>query len=152
MKRSARIYLFINIWIDVKQDYYATIYSAEIVNTLTNLLFIYLAAKGIRNCINHGHDGIFLIAFCGYACVGVGGFMFHSTLKYLMQLVDELSMIYTTCVMCYATFSYSKAARFRLVFATCLILLAVSITFYYHYLQDPAFHQVSNETTKPSSE
>jgi len=63
------------------QDYYATIYSAEIVNTLTNLLFIALAVKGVLNCVQHGHDRIFLITFVGYGLVGTGSFLFHSTLK-----------------------------------------------------------------------
>ena len=58
-----------------------------------------------------------------------------------MQLVDELSMIYTTCLMCYATFSYSKSKQFALVLAMSLVSLALFITLYYHYLQDPAFHQ-----------
>jgi hypothetical protein len=89
------------------EDYYVTIYSAEIVNTLTNLLFIALGVKGIRNCLRYGHDTIFLVAFIGYVMVGSGSFAFHSTLKceYLeslwrilrltripdpMQLVDEV--------------------------------------------------------------
>ena len=47
------------------EDYYATIYSAEIVNTLTNLLFIALGVRGIRNCLKYGHDSIFVVSFCG---------------------------------------------------------------------------------------
>ena len=31
------------VFADPNQDYYATVYSAEIVNTLTNLLFVWLA-------------------------------------------------------------------------------------------------------------
>lgn len=58
-----------------------------------------------------------------------------------MQLVDELSMIYTTCLMCYATFSYSRSRLFSLYLALFLLSLAIFITLYYHYLQDPAFHQ-----------
>lgn len=50
-------------------------------------------------------------------------------------------MIYTTCLMCYATFSFSKSQRFAVLLALSLISLAVFITLYYHYLQDPAFHQ-----------
>lgn len=63
------------------QDYYATIYAAEIVNTLTNLLFISLAVKGVLNCYRHGHDQIFLITYAGYFCVGFGSLFFHATLK-----------------------------------------------------------------------
>ena len=58
-----------------------------------------------------------------------------------MQLVDELSMIYTTCLMCYATFSYSKSRQYAFTLALGLVSLAIFITLYYHYLQDPAFHQ-----------
>ena len=63
------------------KDYYATIYSAEIVNTLTNLLFVFLAYKGISSCIRYSHAGIFLIAFLGYLSIGIGSMCFHSSLK-----------------------------------------------------------------------
>jgi dihydroceramidase len=58
-----------------------------------------------------------------------------------MQLVDELSMIYTACLMCYATFSFSKSTATRQILALGLASLAIFITLYYHYLQDPVFHQ-----------
>lgn len=152
------------------QDYYATIYSAEIVNTLTNLLFLYLAFRGIHNCLNNDHDGIFLVTFVGYLIVGSGSFLFHATLKCAyncsnhrlsdtffslhgynaerviriidpMQLVDELSMIYTTCLMFYATFSYDKSRLYGVLLGIGLLSLAIFITLYYHYIQDPLFHQ-----------
>ncbi|KAE8152131.1 ceramidase [Aspergillus avenaceus] len=124
-----------------EEDYYATIYSAEIINTVTNLLFMWLGIKGIRSCRRNGHDSIFEVAYYGYLLVGTGSFLFHSTLKYPMQLVDELSMIYTTCLMCYASFSYSRPTGVRIFLAIALTSLAVFITLYYHYLQDPVFHQ-----------
>jgi len=58
-----------------------------------------------------------------------------------MQLVDELSMIYTACLMCYATFSFSQSRLIRQLLSGGLLFLAVFITLYYHYLQDPVFHQ-----------
>ncbi|KAE8870249.1 hypothetical protein PTNB29_00593 [Pyrenophora teres f. teres] len=124
-----------------EENYVVTQYAAEVINTFTNLLFMYLAAKGIRNCLKHGHDTVFLVAFIGYLLVGSGSFLFHATLKYPMQLVDELSMIYTTCLMNFATFSYGKSKLYSTVLATGLVSLAVFITLYYHYLQDPTFHQ-----------
>ncbi|EDN10322.1 conserved hypothetical protein [Histoplasma mississippiense (nom. inval.)] len=80
-------------------------------------------------------------AFLGYLTVGFGSFLFHATLKYPMQLVDELSMIYTTCLVCYATFSYSKPTKTRVLLALFLLALAIVITLYYHYIQNPIFHQ-----------
>lgn len=58
-----------------------------------------------------------------------------------MQLVDELSMIYTTCLMAYATFTFSRSSLFSAMLGSFLVGLSVFITFYYHYLQDPDFHQ-----------
>lgn len=124
-----------------EENYYATQYSAEIVNTLTNLLFIYLAFRGITNCLHNGHDRIFLVTFVGYLIVGSGSFAFHSTLKYPMQLVDELSMIYTTCLMFWATFEHKRKPPVPLLLGVAMASLAIFITGYYHYLQDPTFHQ-----------
>lgn len=58
-----------------------------------------------------------------------------------MQLVDELSMIYTTCLMFYATFSHKQKAPVPLILGIFLVSLSVFITAYYHYLGDPVFHQ-----------
>jgi len=103
---------------------------------------LYLGTKGIRMCINEGHEAIFTISFCGYLVVGIGSFFFHSTLKYPWQLVDELSMIYTTCIMFYATFTYRKSLLYATTLGTFLLSLSVFITAYYHYLQEPTFHQI----------
>jgi dihydroceramidase len=45
-----------------------------------------------------------------------------------MQLVDELSMIYTTCLMMHASFSYSRSQVFSVVLGVGLLSLAGSIT------------------------
>ncbi len=50
-------------------------------------------------------------------------------------------MIYTTCLMAYATFSYARGPLFSTVLAVALVALSLFITAYYHYLQNPAFHQ-----------
>jgi Ceramidase len=45
-----------------------------------------------------------------------------------MQLVDELNMIYTACLMCYATFSFSQSRVTRQLLAGGLLSLAIFIT------------------------
>ncbi|KAG7124282.1 Alkaline ceramidase 3 like protein [Verticillium longisporum] len=126
-----------------EEDYVVSYYCAEICNTLTNLLFLWLGVRGIQNCLKHKHDRIFVISFLGYIIVGAGSTAFHSTLKYPMQLVDELSMIYTTCVMCFATFTYRRSNRFSACLGLALMALAAFITAYYHISKDPLFHQNS---------
>ncbi len=45
--------------------------------------------------------------------------------------------------MCYATFSHDKPRGYRILLAIGLVAFAVFVTLYYHYLQDPTFHQVT---------
>ena len=126
---------------------------------------MYLAYRGYQNCLSNNHDTIFLVAFVGCFLVAIGSFLFHSTLKCMslpnveyttdhvrltfalghvdpMQLVDELSMIYTTCLIWYAIFSHRKSPSFRTFLGAGLVGFAAFVTFYYHYLQEPAFHQI----------
>ena len=63
------------------QDYYATHYIAEIINTLTNVFFIYVALNGIRNCRQNQHPITTQIAFFNMLLVGIGSFLFHMTLN-----------------------------------------------------------------------
>lgn len=58
-----------------------------------------------------------------------------------MQLVDELSMIYTTCLMFWATFAHNRTPLTQMVLGAFSMTLALFITGYYHYLKDPTFHQ-----------
>lgn len=50
-------------------------------------------------------------------------------------------MIYTTCLMCWATFSHKRQRWVQIAIGLGVAALAIFITLYYHYLQDPTFHQ-----------
>ena len=104
-------------------------------------MYIWLAYEGVQSCRKHGHDNVFIIGYCGYGFVGLGSFMFHTTLKYPWQLFDELNMIYTTCLMAYASLSYSRPNYIQIILAVFLAIFCGLVTLYYHYLQDPTFHQ-----------
>ncbi|KAJ5779430.1 Ceramidase [Penicillium paradoxum] len=153
-----------------EEDYYATEYAAEIVNTLTNLLFMYLGVQGILSCRRNGHDQIFTVALLGYLVVGTGSFLFHSTLKCkcpstppkphipvewqhrqypnsTCNLIPRAILTVDTNNRPHATSGrtlndlYNLTTPIRLFLGVSLAGLSVFITLYYHYLQDPAFHQ-----------
>jgi hypothetical protein len=63
------------------QDYNITFYCAEVVNTLTNLVFMYLGLKGLRNVLAYSHSRVFILVYLGYLVVGLGSMAFHTTLK-----------------------------------------------------------------------
>lgn len=52
-------------------------------------------------------------------------------------------MIYTTCIMAFATFSYSKSHTTRVLNGLGVVSLATWITAYYLLSKDPVFHQVA---------
>jgi dihydroceramidase len=58
-----------------------------------------------------------------------------------MQLIDELSMIYTVSTLLFAVFSFRASKPVVVLVGVLTTALAVFITGYYHYLQDPDFHQ-----------
>lgn len=68
------------------QDYYASVYVAEIVNTFTNSIFIYLALVGISNCMRNKHPRVFLVAYVGYMFIGLASFFYHTSLKCSLPL------------------------------------------------------------------
>lgn len=126
-----------------EEDYNITYYCAEAVNTATNLVFIWLGVKGLRNVIAYGHSPVFILAWLGYIIIGLGSMAFHTTLKYSMQLADELPMIYTVCILSYAAFSYGRSTKVKTTVALALVGTASFITAYYLYAKDPVFHQVA---------
>lgn len=60
-----------------------------------------------------------------------------------MQLVDEISMIYTTCVLAYAVTSHTRSRAIQLALGIAIFALTLSISVIYFYLGDPVFHQVT---------
>ena len=58
-----------------------------------------------------------------------------------MQLLDEMSMIIVTLIMCYGSFSHSQPPLASFFIAFVCTSTGMFIALYYHYLKDPVFHQ-----------
>ena len=58
---------------------------AELCNTITNIIFIWLGLRGVRSAYRNSHPSIYIIAFISYLVVGVGSTLFHATLKCEMK-------------------------------------------------------------------
>uniref|UniRef100_A0A673TNX7 Alkaline ceramidase n=1 Tax=Suricata suricatta TaxID=37032 RepID=A0A673TNX7_SURSU len=75
--------------------------------------------------------------------VGMGSWCFHMTLKYEMQLLDELPMIYSCCIFVYCMFECFKmknSVNYHLLFI--LVLFSLIVTTVYLKVKEPIFHQV----------
>jgi len=76
-----------------EKNYEVTIYIAEFWNTISNIIIIILALYGIKNTINNNFSYIFTIQYLSIVFVGIGSAMFHSTLRYAEQQLDEIPMM-----------------------------------------------------------
>lgn len=47
---------------------------------MSNLIFIYLGFKGLRDAIKYSHPPVFVAAFIMYLMIGFGSIAFHATL------------------------------------------------------------------------
>ena len=55
-----------------------------------------LALHGIQRTRQERLPTRFTVVYAGIALIGVGSFLFHATLQYQWQLLDELPMIYAS--------------------------------------------------------
>ena len=65
--------------------------------------------------------------------VAIGSFSFHGTLRYGAQLLDELPMIYGSCVFVFTILDESLVARHNGKIITFLILYSAIVTVWYLY-------------------
>jgi dihydroceramidase len=88
-------------------NYEVTHYVAEFVNTLTNVSFLFLGLIGIYSCYKTRAETRFYLCLLSYMLVGLGSFLFHGTLYYEMQLLDELPMMFGSSIFAYTVYYFS---------------------------------------------
>lgn len=126
-----------------EENYAVSNYLAEFVNTLTNAIFILLAFYALRNAIKNEFEFRFVLVSFGFMLVGIGSWLFHMTLQYDFQLLDELPMIYATCIPFWSVFQVKKSKKESIQIAISVFLGAATLTAVYLYFKDPTIHQVA---------
>lgn len=124
-----------------EENYVVSHFIAEAVNTTTNALFIGLAFYAMIHVLRHKHELRFFIVGLGFATVGIGSWMFHMTLLYEYQLLDELPMIYATCVPYWIVFSFGKSRFDSIKVGLQISTAAAVLTAVYLYYRNPTIHQ-----------
>ncbi|HZU81409.1 MAG TPA: ceramidase [Polyangiaceae bacterium] len=92
-------------------NYEHTRYVCELYNTLSSAAMVLAGALGVylhRRTLERR----FAVAFCAVAVVGIGSMAFHATLKFRLQMLDELPMLYTALVMIYVLLENERRPRF----------------------------------------
>lgn len=136
-----------------EENYVVSPYIAEFSNTITNSVFVITAFYSTYCAYASGLEKRFLFIGFGFGLVGFGSWLFHMTLKYRFQLLDELPMLLATCVPAWSVFcefdwkelKRSKTeASLRKQITTGLIIstFVAGITWFYIVYRIPVVFQI----------
>ncbi|KAJ3391273.1 Alkaline ceramidase 3 [Lobulomyces angularis] len=96
-------------WCELNYQY--NHFVAEMFNTFSNIPFLLLTLLGFYSCFKTSTEPRFLLAYSGLAIVGIGSGLFHGTLTYEMQLMDEKKSLHFVLLSSYSsllTYVYVK--------------------------------------------
>ena len=94
-----------------ESNYEHSFYVCELFNTVSSLAMAFAGACGIalhRRVLERR----FLAAFAALLVVGVGSIAFHATLRFELQMLDELPMLYTALITVYLLLENRPTTRF----------------------------------------
>lgn len=124
-------------------NYQVTPFIAEFWNTISNIIMIIPPLLGIHQALRLNLERRYVwLQFC-FFLVGVGSWSFHMTLRYGMQIADELPMVFGSCYYIYTLFEVCRPpkSRIHLPLAVFLICYAVIATIVYIIIKAPVlFH------------
>ncbi|GMM57512.1 alkaline dihydroceramidase [Maudiozyma humilis] len=136
-----------------EENYVVSHYIAEWSNTLTNFMFILVASYFTYGSIRNKLEKRFIIIGFFFALVGFGSWLFHMTLKFRFQLLDELPMVYATSTPAWSLFceldwntlraTHKPASkRKEWFFGILVVSFTTGLTWFYLAFEAPIIFQV----------
>ncbi|XP_077660429.1 ceramidase [Aspergillus fumigatus Af293] len=111
-------------------------YAAEFINTLTNVVYVIYAIYGLYHLWQKPNVGFLrTVPYLGLMAVGLCSALFHISLNYHTQMLDDLSMMFTTTPVLHRVMTASASPGVTLIVGIVLgsTLLALVI---YHLKTD----------------
>jgi dihydroceramidase len=108
-------------------NYVRSYYVCEFFNTISSLAMVVAGALGIglhRRVLERR----FLLAFLAVIVVGLGSIAFHATLRFELQMTDELPMLYSALVMVYILVENQPTPRWGPWFPALLVVHGAFVT------------------------
>ncbi|KAJ1986921.1 hypothetical protein GGI25_006031 [Coemansia spiralis] len=96
-----------------EENYEWTPYIAEFFNSWSSLAMIVLGEACAR--MNPTGNPAFTLLGRSITVVGIGSWLFHATLKYSMQMTDELPMLWAISIGCYISITMQYDVNRRMV-------------------------------------
>ncbi|CAG5117827.1 unnamed protein product [Candidula unifasciata] len=127
-----------------EENYVVSYYVAEFWNTLSNAVIIFSPLVMLILCYTQKYETRFVCTFAAMTVVGIGSVFFHMTLKYNMQLMDELPMVWANASFLYSCLMMtSKSNTDNIILQASLFLGSLAITVVYVLIEVPLFLQIA---------
>jgi len=123
-----------------EENYYATSYVAELINTLTNIGYLIYAILGIRYTRSQQRNNYYALPYIGLGLVAIGSGAFHATLKYNMRMADGLSMFIPTAIVLHRVIVFNKSTTFSLTTGGIITAVLVAASIIYYITGNMDFH------------
>ncbi|KAJ5999976.1 alkaline ceramidase family protein [Penicillium waksmanii] len=131
-------------------DYAVSRYIAEFINSLTNLIYVIYGIYGLhqlRGKANKSKSGysdyLRALPYWGLIAVGICSFSFHLSLKYYTQMMDDLSMLFTTTPVLHRVLTANSTRRDSTIIATVLSSLLLLLVTFHVMTDELVVHSVS---------
>ncbi|KAK7090799.1 alkaline ceramidase 3-like [Littorina saxatilis] len=127
-----------------EENYVVSRYIAEFWNTISNVIMIFAPLFACILAVQQKLEKPVLFSYISIVVVGCGSWLFHMTLQYSMQLMDELPMIYGSAFLLYGilTLEAEKGQNFAWLVYT-LFVYCVAVTVMYLVNKNPIFHEAA---------
>ncbi|TPX73190.1 hypothetical protein CcCBS67573_g05548 [Chytriomyces confervae] len=131
-----------------EENYVLTPYVAELWNSTSNVFFLLLAWLAVINLQAVGANEVRnYIAIWSLIVVAVGSILFHGTLWYSYQMLDELPMIYNACILLFCALQiYPESRHRKLAVGLALSAYSAAVTSIYLAIKNPEFLALSHGT------
>ena len=126
-----------------EENYVVVQFIAEFWNTVSNILLIILPLFIVYSVAVQRLGLVYIVGVLSVSVVGLGSLLFHGTLLYEMQLMDELPMLIAGAFLAFImlTITLSDDSVWRLVIGCVLSVFCVVAIWVYLVVKDPLFHE-----------
>ncbi|KAI5293657.1 hypothetical protein KEM55_006992, partial [Ascosphaera atra] len=127
-----------------ENDYEVTPYVGEFINTITSFAYVFFGAYPLFRQFRAGSNSSFhhCFAYIALIIVGMGSALFHMTMKYELQLVDDLSMLLGAAIMFHHVMTLDDTLKKKFTFFLIIALSLILAVWAHVYTGDSALHQV----------